>query len=505
VNLAHEQPAQPSEYTSYDIARLRAGLLAGELTPSSLGRAFRHRYAEVDQAGPTISSVIEVAPGLGQLAASNLVGPAPLGGVPMLVKDSFDTTDGMRSTSGSLSLVDSGVLVEATVMTRLRAAGALVVGKGNMSEWANFRSSHSSSGWSARGGLTRNPHALDRSAGGSSTGSAAAVAAGLVPASLGTETHGSILCPASMCGVVGVKTTIGRVSTAGLQPIGHSQDTVGPFARTVRDAALVLQVIAGRDRLDPVTNGSPDVPDYLATLNDGVHGLRVGIARSTLWGSDGAADVLAEAAISALSRAGAVIVDDANMASAEELDNIWIGGELDLLLPEFKVNLNRYLSRREGGPRSLDEVIAFNRDHPEQEMHWFGQDVLEAAAATDGLENPAYLAAGKRLRSLGREKGIDGALRRHQVDVLICPTMRPAWKTDLTNGDPSGFESAASAPSIAGYPAVTVPIGLVHLLPVAMTIMGTAWSEPLLLRVATVVEETMGTLPAPAFRPPQPD
>jgi amidase len=509
-------PEQRPEYTNYDISQMRAGLVDGTFTSSRLVQSFLSRYAELDQSGPTIGSVIELAPWLdeflersaddGQPSSNgDIIAAGALGGVPILVKDCFDTTDGMQSTSGSLALSGAKVSSEATAVQRLRAAGALVVGKANMSEWANFRSNRSSSGWSARGGLTRNPHALDRSAGGSSTGSAAAVAAGLVPATLGTETHGSILCPAAACGVVGVKTTVGRVSTAGAQPIGRSQDTVGPIARTVRDAAAVLQVIAGRDPLDPATESAPAVPDYLAAIEAGVQGVRIGVARTTLWGADTRTDALTESALTALSKAGGQIVDDANMPAAADIAISWASGELDVLLPEFKVELNRYLAGRPGGPRNLAELIAFNSDHAEEELRWFGQDLLEAAAQTDGVRQPAYLAAKQHLRRLGRADGIDGALDRYQVDVLIVPTMRPSWKTDLTNGDPAGYDSAASAPSIAGYPAVTVPIGLVNQLPVGLTVMGTAWSEPLLLCVAAAVEAALGGFTAPNYRDPQPD
>jgi amidase len=411
----------------------------------------------------------------------------PLHGLAVLVKDNIDAT-GLATTAGSFLLAGNRPTTDAPAVARLREAGAVVLGKTNLSEWANFRSTRSASGWSAVGGLTANPYRLDRSAGGSSSGSAAAVAAGFAPVALGTETDGSILCPASLCGCVGVKPTVGLTSRQGVVPISPSQDTVGPIARTVRIAAAVLDAIA-----------EDGERNHLAAVAAGVSGLRVGVPRSVAWGRRREIDALAEEALSALSAGGARIVDAVQLAAPDGLG----ADEMSVLLHEFHAAIDSYFAGRPGtAPADLAEAVKLNDAHP-LELEHFGQELFEQALATPGLGDTGYLAARDRCRRAGREDGIDAALSRHGVDVLLAPSFPPAWKADLVDGDPGGLYSAAQLPAVAGYPAVTVPVGLVAGLPVGVTAFGAARSEPLLLRVAAAVEAALGPCPPPTFAPPR--
>ncbi|HVA61140.1 MAG TPA: amidase [Mycobacteriales bacterium] len=485
------------------IAELQRQLGDGGLTSVELVGRLMQRIEDIDTSGPRIRSVLasnpDAAADAERLDAERSAGRVrgPLHGIPVLVKDNIDTIGALPTTAGSTALVTSAPTTEATVVSRLRAAGTIVLGKTNLSEWANIRSNQSASGWSAVGGLTVNPHALDRSAGGSSSGSGAAVAAGLSPIALGTETDGSILCPAALCGVVGVKPTVGLTSRAGVVPISHTQDTVGPLARSVRDAALVLDVIAGPDPRDPMTAGAPD-GGYRDQLDRGAAGLRVGVARPMTWGRHPALDALAEAATAALASAGAVIVGDVELDAPETLGD----DEFTVLLHEFKAEVEGYLATRGGHcPTTLAAVIEHNTEDP-RELAWFGQDMFERAATTQGLGAPEYLEALARCRRAGREDGIDRVLAEHRLDALIAPAYPPAWKIDLVNGDPGGLYSMSQLPAVAGYPAVTVPIGLVHGLPVGLALFGTAWSEAVLLRLALAVEDGLGPGPAPQFRAP---
>ncbi|MDX6286059.1 MAG: amidase [Frankiales bacterium] len=497
-----------ADYAAADLMALTRHLEHGATTSENLVASLRTRVAEIDTAGPTLRSIIEVADDLEAVArqydaernAGRLRGP--LHGIPVLVKDNFDTADGMLTTSGSLALTDTRPVADAPTVARLRAAGAIIAGKANLSEWANFRSTHASSGWSGRGGLVRNPHVLDRSAGGSSSGSGAAVAAGLAPVALGTETDGSITCPAALCGVVGIKPTVGLTSRSGVIPVSSSQDSVGPLTRSVRDAALILSVIAGADPADAATRGAPTNVDYLAGLDAGVRGLRIGVARTTGWGEDTAGDALAEQAIAALSTLGAVVVDNANLPSAQFLFES--GDEMVVLMTEFKVGVEAYLAGRpDGSPRTLAELIAFNLEHADLELPHFGQEVFESAQETNGLEDPVYLDALARCRRAGREEGIDAALRTHQVDVLVAPTFPRAWSTDLVNGDPDAVTGSSTPAAVAGYPVLSVPIGVVGALPIGLAVFGTSWSEPILLRVAAALEQTLGAAQPPAYLPTQ--
>lgn len=490
------------------IGELRALLDGGELTAVDLVRHAVERVEAVDRSGPRINAVIELNPEAEELAAAldreqRERGPrGPLHGIPLLLKDNIDTADRMETTAGSLALVGSRSTEDATVARRLREAGAVLLGKANLSEWANFRSTHSSSGWSARGGQTRNPYALDRSPCGSSSGSAVAVAAGLVPASLGTETDGSILCPAGMCGVVGIKPTVGRTSRAGVIPIAHSQDTVGPFARTVADAAIVLAAVSGSDGRDGATAGALPL-DLTGALGDGAAGLRgvrIGVPRISYFGYSPHGDAVGERAIDVLRDLGADVVDPADLPSIGELQKSEC--EQEVLLYEFKADLNAYLSALgpEAPVHSLADVIAFNEEHAEREMPYFGQELLHLAQEKGDLTSETYSEALATNYRLGRTEGIDAVLTEYDLDALMAPTGPPAFLIDLVNGDShAGGSSGPSA--IAGYPAITVPAGYVFGLPLGITFMGRAWSEATLIRLAHAFELATGAWHPPQFRP----
>jgi amidase len=419
----------------------------------------------------------------------------PLHGIPIVLKDNIDTGDGMQTTAGSLALEGSPAAADAFIVTRLRAAGAIILGKTNMSEWANFRSTHSSSGWSARGAQTRNPYALDRNPSGSSSGSGAAVAASFAAAGIGTETDGSIVSPSSLASLVGIKPTLGLVSRTGIIPIAHSQDTAGPMARTVTDAALLLGVMAGTDPRDPATKdadrkGQRDYTRYLD--RDGLRGARIGVVRNRLFGYSPSADRLAEAAIDGMKRQGAVIVDPANIPTLGKFDD----SEFDVLLYEFKADLNAYLaSRAASSPglavRSLKDVIAFNNAHRQQELRFFGQEIMEMAEKKGPLTERKYKQELAQNLRLARTQGIDAVMNKYKLDALVAPTGGPAWLIDLINGD--GGTASAPGPStvaaVAGYPHITVPMGFVAELPVGLSFFGRAWSEPTLIRLAYAYEQ----------------
>jgi len=419
----------------------------------------------------------------------------PLHGIPIVLKDNIDTGDGMQTTAGSLALEGSPAAADAFIVTRLRAAGAIILGKTNMSEWANFRSTHSSSGWSARGAQTRNPYALDRNPSGSSSGSGAAVAASFAAAGIGTETDGSIVSPSSLASLVGIKPTLGLVSRTGIIPIAHSQDTAGPMARTVTDAALLLGVMAGTDPRDPATKdadrkGQRDYTRYLD--RDGLRGARIGVVRNRLFGYSPSADRLAEAAIDDMKRQGAVIVDPANIPTLGKFDD----SEFDVLLYEFKADLNAYLaSRAASSPglavRSLKDVIAFNNAHRQQELRFFGQEIMEMAEKKGPLTERKYKQELAQNLRLARTQGIDAVMNKYKLDALVAPTGGPAWLIDLINGD--GGTASAPGPStvaaVAGYPHITVPMGFVAELPVGLSFFGRAWSEPTLIRLAYAYEQ----------------
>jgi amidase len=405
----------------------------------------------------------------------------------VLVKDNIDTAGRTKTTAGSLSLAGAPAPGDAEIVARLRRAGAVILGKTNLSEWANIRSSRSTSGWSARGGLTKNPYALDRNASGSSSGSGAAIAANLAAVALGSETDGSIVSPASICGIVGLKPTVGLVSRAGIIPIAESQDTAGPMTRSVTDAAILLGAIAGHDPKDRATEalrGRP-IGDFTAVLSpDGAHGKRIGVVRNFPNIAKPVMDIV-DRAVDDLRKLGAMVIDPVEIDSMSKIDE----PELEVLLYELKAGLATYLAGRAGSPmKTLDDLVRYNREHAAEEMRYFGQEIFEKALARGPLTTPAYLEARATCVRLARDEGIDLALRKHGVDLLLAPTGGPAWITDLVNGD-SFTGSSSTIAAVAGYPSITVPAGMLRGLPIGVSFFGPAWSEPLLIGVAFAYEQ----------------
>jgi len=485
---------------------LRAALDSGALSSRTLAEACLERVETLDRSGPRLNSIIELNPEALEIAdaldAERRAGKTrgPLHGLPVLLKDNIDTHDRMATTAGSLALADSIAPRDAFLVERLRAAGAIILGKTNLSEWANFRSSHSVSGWSSRGGLTKNPHALDRNACGSSSGSAVAVAAGLCPLAVGTETDGSIICPSHINGIVGIKPTLGLVSRSGIIPIAHSQDTAGPMARDVAGAALLLGALAGIDGRDPATAAQAGRAraDYTVFLDpEGLRGARIGVARDR-FGDDARVAALMEGALAAMREKGAVIVEGANLEAENRLGD----AELEVLLYEFKADLGVYLASR--GPevkvRSLRDVIEFNEAAKDTVMPFFGQERMLEAEKRGDLGSRKYLAARRRCLELSRRKGIDAVMRKHRLTALVFPSGNPAWTTDLVNGD-HYRECGSSLPAVAGYPCVTVPAGFVRGLPVGLTFAAGAWEEPALIRLAYAFETATKARRTPSFAP----
>jgi amidase len=421
-------------------------------------------------------------------------------GIPILIKDNIDTGDRMQTTAGSLALEGAPAPADAFVVTRLRVAGAVILGKTNLSEWANFRSTRSTSGWSARGGLVRNPYVLDRNACGSSSGTGAAISASLAAAGVGTETDGSIVCPSSASGLIGIKPTVGLVSRTGIVPISRTQDTAGPMARTVADAAALLAAMAGVDQADPATVVSAPYAsrDYVRALDArALRGARIGVARGRFFGYHAGTDALVNQAIADMKARGATIVDPADIVTADQMRQC----EMPILLHEFKAGLNEYLTRRGGTVRvhSLRELIAFNERDAARELQYFGQELFEQAERTGGLDATPYRSALANCRAASRAQGIDAVLQKDRLDALVAPTGSPAWKTDLAKGDAFLGSSAAPA-AIAGYPSITVPAGFVEGLPVGISFIGTAWSEPRLIALAYAYEQATKHRRPPAFR-----
>jgi amidase len=477
------------------IAQLQAAMTRGGLTSLGLVNMYLERIVALDQNGPSINAVLEVNPDARRIArqldrerkAGHLRGP--LHGIPIMLKANIDTADRMTTTAGSLSLVGDAPHQDSTVAARLRGAGAVILGKTNLSEWANFRGVNSSSGWSGQGGQTRNPYVLDRNPCGSSSGSGASVAANLTAAGLGTETDGSIVCPATLNGVVGIKPTVGLTSRAGVIPISHTQDTVGPHARTVADAAAVLSALVGVDPRDPATAASAGhfSTDYTQFLDpDGLRGARIGVMRGGgVTGYHRETDRVYEESIEAMAHAGAVIVDPAEIPTIDELNAD--AAEFIVLVYEFKRDLNAYLATRTGVPvHSLADIIAFNNSHAEQELKWFGQELMELAEQ-DPFTEQEYLDALERGHRLAGTEGIDAALAADNLDALVAPTGSPAWTTDLVNGD--HFLGASSgAAAVAGYPIINVPAGFAFGLPLGISFFGTAFSEAKLIKIASGFE-----------------
>jgi amidase len=503
------RPFSPAPFALEEttLADLQAGMASGKMTAHSITQDYINRIHELDRIGPTLRHVIETNPDALSIAttldrerkAGKVRGP--LHGIPILVKDNIDTADRMTTTAGSYALAGSIPLQDATIAAKLRAAGAIILGKTNLSEWANFRSNHSSSGWSGRGGQAKNPYVLDRNPCGSSSGSGGAVSANLCALAIGTETDGSIVCPSSANGVVGIKPTLGLVSRAGIIPIAHSQDTAGPMARTVRDAATLLNFLTGADPRDVATSsGGVRAPiDYTASLDaNGLRGARIGVARSKFFGYSDVTDKLINDAIAAMTAQGAVIVDPANIETAGKFDDT----EFDVLLYEFKADLNIYLASL--GPkapvRTLEDIIKYNDAHRDQEMPYFGQETMILAQAKGPLTEKKYLDALANGLKLSRTDGIDATMDKYKLDAIVAPTGGPAWTTDLVNGD--HFSGASSTPAaVAGYPNINVPAGFSHELPVGISFFGRAYSEPTLIRLAYAFEQATHHRRPPRFIP----
>ncbi len=475
------------------IANLTSRFESGELTARELTEAYIARIEGIDHAGPELRSVIEVNPhALGiadALDAERRDGRVrgPLHGMPILVKDNIDTADGMKTTAGSLALVDARPKQDASVIQRLRDAGVVLMGKTNLSEWANFRSTKASSGWSGRGGQCRNPYALDRNPCGSSSGSGAAVSANLCVAAVGTETDGSIVCPSSINGIVGIKPTIGAVSGAGIVPISHTQDTAGPMARTVADAALLLAAMT-------------DTPVAPTLDPAALRGARIGVARN-MAGFHDRVDTLFEDALAVLRALGAELVDPADVPHATELEQ----PEWEVLTFEFKTDIEAYLASLGGeAPRTLAELMAFNGSHADQELAFFGQEVFERSAEKGPLTDPAYLEALATCGRLSRDEGLDAVLAEHGLDAVIAPTNAPAWLTDHVNGD--HYIGGNSSPAaVSGYATISLPMGFVSGLPVGISFLGPANSEAVLIDYAFAFERATEHRGVPRLRPSVPE
>ena len=489
------------------IADLQRDMVSGKRTAQSITRDYLERIEDTNRRGPSLRAIIETNPDALSIGRSldeerKARGPrGPLHGIPVLLKDNIDTSDRMTTTAGSLALQGSIPPRDATLARRLREAGAILLGKANMSEWANFRSTHSSSGWSARGGQAKNPFVLDRSPCGSSSGSGTAVAANLCAVSVGTETDGSITCPAATNGIVGIKPTLGLVSRAGVIPIAHSQDTAGPMARTVTDAAILLNALAGIDSRDTETSRSRGkaASDYTRFLDaNALKGARIGVPREKYYGYNDATDKVMADAIALMKERGAIIVDPANMATAGKYDD----SEFEVLLYEFKADLNAYLASL--GPKapvkSMKEIIAFNEREKEREMPWFGQEIMIMAEKKGSLSSSTYRSALAKNRRMSRLEGIDAVMSKHRLDALVAPTTGPAWPTDLLNGD--HFIGGSTTPAaVAGYPNISVPAGYVHGLPVGISFFGRAWSENKLIALAYSYEQASKHRRPPRFLP----
>ena len=492
----------------WTIPELQAKFRSGELSSRRLTELYLDRIESIDRHGPRLNSVIEVNPEALDIAGrrdderASGRSAGPLHGIPVLIKDNIDTHDRMQTTSGSLALDGTIAPADAFVAARLRAAGAIILGKTNLSEWANFRGKPSISGWSSRGGLTRNPYALDRSACGSSSGSAVAVAANLCAAAIGTETDGSIICPSQTNGIVGIKPTVGLWSRSGIVPISHRQDTAGPMARTVEDAAILLGALTGVDARDKATRKSRDRAerDYTRHLKaDGLRGSRIGVARK-LAGKDPRVVRVFERALDLMKAAGASLIDPVEVAGVEKVSK----PEIEALYFEFKADLNRYLAAGGSGlrVRSLKDVIKFNEQHHSRVMPFFGQERMLAAQTKGPLTSKKYRAARAASLRLARTEGLDATIRKHRLDCLVVPSGGPAWLVDLVDGDSMNWEmESTSLPAVAGYPHITVPAGYIFGLPVGLSFIGKAWQEPILLKLAYSFEQASRVRQPPQFKP----
>jgi amidase len=494
------------ELKEYTISELQSMMNTGKMTSRNLTQLYLERIEAVDKNGPRINSIIETNPDALAIASSldderrDDKTRGPLHGIPILIKDNIDTHDRMQTTAGSLALEGHIPPLDAFIVRKLRSAGAVILGKTNLSEWANFRGKHSVSGWSSRGGLTRNPYALDRSACGSSSGSAVAVAANLCAAAIGTETDGSIICPSQTNGIVGIKPTLGLWSRSGIIPIAHSQDTAGPMARTVADAAILLGALTGVDEMDPATrpSGKQAFKDYAQFLDEnGLNGARIGVPRKMI-GTDKRIIRIFESCLDVMKRKGAIIVDPANLSNFKKFGKT----EMEVLHHEFKVDLNKYLAETKARVKTLAEIIKFNEENKDRVMPYFGQEHMETAQKKSSLRDRKYREALARNHRLARKEGIDATMRTHKLDAIAVPTGGPSWPIDLVNGDAINWDmDCTSPPAVAGYPHITVPAGYIFGLPVGISFFAKAWQEPTLVRLAYAFEQATRVRKPPEFLP----
>ncbi len=497
-------PPAEFELDEATIDDLSRGMRDGHYTSREIVEKYLARIDSIDKNGPTLKSVIELNPEA--LAIADALDTerkkkgsrGPMHGVPVLIKDNIDTADRMMTTAGSLALVGVHPPADAFLAQQLRKAGAIVLGKTNLSEWANIRSTRSTSGWSGRGGLTKNPYALDRNTSGSSSGSAVAVAANLCVAAVGTETDGSIVSPSSLNGIVGIKPTVGLISRTGVIPISHTQDTAGPMARTVRDAAILLGALVGVDTEDAATQDEQrrEYKDYAEFLDPrGLRGARIGVIRKYFGFHPGVDDVMASA-LETMKQKGAVLVDPVEIDAIGKLDDI----EMTILMYELKAGMNAYLARRGSTApvHTLKEIIQFNERHVKTEMQFFGQELFLKAEGKGPLTTQEYLDALQKARRMAREEGIHAAMDKHQLDALVAPTDGPAWLTDVICGD-HFIGGSSNLAAVAGCPSMTIPAGYVYGLPIGISFFGRAWSEPSLIRLAYGFEQATKVRKKPAF------
>ena len=496
----------PFELEEITVDELSSGFKSGKYTVRSVAEKYIRRINEIDKAGPAINSVIQLNPDALKIADAldkelKEKGPrSPMHGIPVLIKDNIDTADNMETTAGSLALMDAKPQKDSFVVKQLREAGALILGKTNLSEWANMRSSHSTSGWSGRGGLTKNPYALDRNCSGSSSGSGAAAASSLCAVAIGTETDGSVVSPSSLNGLVGIKPTVGLVSRAGIIPISHSQDTAGPMCRTVKDAAILLGVMAGSDEEDEATQNKDrtNVKDYTKFLDiNGLKGARIGVLRQ-YFGFLPSVDNVMNASLEILKKQGAILVDPVVIDTLGKFDD----SEGAVLRYELKADMAAYLKHRGNGTsfHTLKDLIDFNEKHADKEMPYFNQELFLQAEAKGPLTDQDYIDALEKNHRMTREEGIDAVMNKHNLDAIVSPTDAPAWMTDLVDGD-HFLGGSSQLAAVAGYPHITVPAGDVFGLPIGISFFGRAWSEPVLLKIAYAFEQETKARKAPKFLP----
>jgi amidase len=488
------------------ISELQKKITSGELTARQLTELFLERIDSLDRNGPRLNSIIETNPDALKAASAldeEWVGGkvrGPLHGIPILLKDNIDTHDAMQTTAGSLALEGNIASRDAFIVKQLRKAGAVILGKTNLSEWANFRGKNSISGWSSRGGLTHSPYALDRSACGSSSGSGAAVAANLSAAAVGTETDGSIICPAQTNGIVGIKPTLGLLSRSGIIPIAHSQDTAGPMARTVADATILLGAMTGVDERDPATRHSAKrrFSDYTKFLDvNGLKGARIGVARN-MCGTDPRIIKIFETCIDAMKQMGAIIVDPANVANFNKFGKT----ESEVLHYEFKADLNKYLAAANGRVKTMADVIKFNEENKQRVLQYFGQEHMLSADEKGNLREKKYREALAKNLLLTRKNGIDATMKKYKLDAIIVPSGGPSWVVDMVNGDSINWDMESTSPAaVAGYPHITVPAGYIFGLPVGISFFAKAWQEPTLIKLAYSFEQATKVRKPPEFLP----